>query len=154
MSRRRARIRARGLIRTRLDTVCIRTDQKAPREADSNCDSNATAHRANAAPDGTRGSLSFRHTTYSWAELIRMRSLGANLGATRANDFPRQANGCGQAGADHASSRTGPDDAERLTGIYGSEDWEFGSFLYRSKTTARCLNWGFMGSATLPGSTR
>jgi len=50
-----------------------------------------------------------------------MWSLGANVGATWANDFPRQTNEDGQAGGDHASSRTGPDDAERLTGIYGSD---------------------------------
>ena len=52
--------------------------------------------------------------------LIRRRSLGANLGATSVNDFPRRANGSGQADGDHASSQTDPDDAERLTGIYGS----------------------------------
>jgi hypothetical protein len=50
---------------------------------------------------------------------ITMWSLGANVAATQADDFPRQANGYGQAGDDHASSRTDPDDAERLTGIYG-----------------------------------
>jgi hypothetical protein len=50
-------------------------------------------------------------------------STGANVGATRANDFPRQANECGQASGDHASSRTHPDDAERHAGIYGSESW-------------------------------
>jgi hypothetical protein len=58
--------------------------------------------------------------------LIGMWSLGANLGATRANDFPRQANGYGQAGGDLASSRTDPDDAERLTGIYGLEGLRIG----------------------------
>jgi hypothetical protein len=42
------------------------------------------------------------------------------LGAICANDFLRQANGYGQADSDHPSSRTDPDDAERLTGIYGS----------------------------------
>jgi hypothetical protein len=41
-------------------------------------------------------------------------------GAIGADDFPRQANGSGQADGDYASSRTDPDDAERLTGIYGS----------------------------------
>jgi hypothetical protein len=50
-----------------------------------------------------------------------MLSLGAMSGATRANDFPRQADGSGQADGDHASSRTDPDNAERQTGIYGSE---------------------------------
>jgi len=45
---------------------------------------------------------------------------GSPTGATRPDDFPRQANGCGQASGAHASSRTGPDHAERLTGIYGS----------------------------------
>jgi len=51
--------------------------------------------------------------------------LGANVGATRANDFPRLADRYGQASDDHVSSRTGPDDVERLTGIYGLEgrDW-------------------------------
>jgi hypothetical protein len=43
------------------------------------------------------------------------------MGATRANDFPRQANEYEQAGGDHASSRTHPDDAERHAGIYGSD---------------------------------
>src|SRR5215470_11180743 len=50
-----------------------------------------------------------------------MRSLGANVGAIRANDFPRQANGYGQATDDHPSSWTDLDDAERLTGIYESD---------------------------------
>jgi hypothetical protein len=35
--------------------------------------------------------------------LIRMQSLGANKGATRANDFIRQVDGYGQAAGDHAS---------------------------------------------------
>ena len=43
------------------------------------------------------------------------------MGATRAYDFPRQADGYGQAGGDHASLRTDPDDDERLTGIYGTD---------------------------------
>ena len=38
--------------------------------------------------------------------------------ATRADDFPRQADEYGQAADDHARSRTHPDDAERRTGIY------------------------------------
>jgi hypothetical protein len=50
-----------------------------------------------------------------------MRSLGANVGATRANEFPRKADGPGQTRGDHASSRTDPENAERLTGIYGSD---------------------------------
>ena len=45
------------------------------------------------------------------------------LGAIRANDFLRQANEYGHAGGDDASSRTDPDSAERLTGIYGSAGW-------------------------------
>ena len=57
--------------------------------------------------------------TVAMIELIRMRSLGANVGATRANDLARHANESGQASGDHASSRTDPNDAERLTGIYG-----------------------------------
>jgi hypothetical protein len=43
------------------------------------------------------------------------------VGATRANDFPRQANRYGQAEGDLPSMRTDPDKAERLTGIYGLE---------------------------------
>ena len=43
------------------------------------------------------------------------------MGAVRVNDFPCRANGYGQASGDHASSRTSLDNAERLTGIYGSE---------------------------------
>ncbi len=49
-----------------------------------------------------------------------MNAPGANVGATRANDFPRQANRYGQADSDLPSMRTDPDKAERLTGIYGS----------------------------------
>jgi hypothetical protein len=37
----------------------------------------------------------------------------------------------GQARGDHASSRTDPDHAERLTGIYGSEGWGFESLRAR-----------------------
>jgi hypothetical protein len=50
------------------------------------------------------------------------------LGATRANDFCRQSDECGQAGGGHASSRTDPDTPERLTGIYGSD--AFGGALW------------------------
>jgi len=46
-----------------------------------------------------------------------MQLLGANVGAIQTNDFPRQENQSGQAGGDHASSRTGPDSAQRLTCI-------------------------------------
>ncbi len=57
-----------------------------------------------------------------------MRSLGASLGATRANNFPRQADESEQAAGDQASWRTGSDNLERLTGIYGLEglhnDWK------------------------------
>jgi len=35
-------------------------------------------------------------------------ALGAILGATRANDFPPQANESGRAGRDHVSLRTDP----------------------------------------------
>ena len=42
------------------------------------------------------------------------------MGAIRANDFPRRVNRYGQAGGDHASSRTGLDGPERQAGIYGS----------------------------------
>jgi hypothetical protein len=41
--------------------------------------------------------------------------MGVNVGATQANDFPRQADGYEQAGGDHASPRSDTDDAERLT---------------------------------------
>jgi hypothetical protein len=34
------------------------------------------------------------------------------MGAIGPNDFPRQANGYGQASGDHASSRTDPEDTE------------------------------------------
>jgi hypothetical protein len=57
---------------------------------------------------------------------------GANMGATEANGFPRQANNHEQAGGDDARSRTDPDDAERLTDIYGSEGWGFESLRARS----------------------
>lgn len=43
------------------------------------------------------------------------------MGATRANDFPAEANGYGQAADNHARSRTDPDSDERRTGIYGTE---------------------------------
>jgi hypothetical protein len=36
------------------------------------------------------------------------------------NDLPGQANGYGLPGSDHASSRTEPDNAERLNGATGS----------------------------------
>jgi hypothetical protein len=57
------------------------------------------------------------------ASLIRKRLLGANLGATRVNDFPRPANECEQATSKLPRSRTDLDDAERDTGNYGSEGW-------------------------------
>src|SRR5262245_46869435 len=60
-----------------------------------------------------------------------MRPPGANVGATPVNDFLHQTNGYGQTDGDHASSRTDPDDAERLTGIYGSEGWGFESLRAR-----------------------
>ena len=37
------------------------------------------------------------------------------MGAIGPNDFPRQANGYGQPSGDHVSSRTDPDDTDRLT---------------------------------------
>ena len=57
--------------------------------------------------------------------------MGAMSGAIGANDFPRQSDGSGRAAGDHASSRTDPDDTERLTGIYGSEGWGFESLRAR-----------------------
>jgi hypothetical protein len=51
--------------------------------------------------------------------------VGANVGATRANDFPRRANEHGQAADQHPRSRTGLDDAEHEAGNYGSEGWRF-----------------------------
>ena len=66
-------------------------------------------------------------SSWPWSKFSRLaRSLGANVGAIRANNFPRQADGHGQATDDHPSSWTNPDDAERLTGIYGSAGWGFG----------------------------
>jgi hypothetical protein len=43
------------------------------------------------------------------------------------NGLPVQANGYGQPASDHASSRTEPNNAEHLTGIYGSEGRGFES---------------------------
>jgi hypothetical protein len=80
---------------------------------DSLGDSNAAAPQSESTHPSNRGSPS-RGATRAGPELTRMRSLGANVGAIRPNGFPRQANGCGQAGDDHASSRTDPDNAERL----------------------------------------
>jgi hypothetical protein len=56
------------------------------------------------------------------------------MGATRANDFPRRADDSGRAACDHARSRADPDDAERDTGIYGSEGWGFESLRARQVT--------------------
>ena len=50
----------------------------------------------------------------------RIRSGEPTWESPQANGFPRQTNGLGQAGSDHPSSRTDPDDPGRLTGIYGS----------------------------------
>ncbi len=63
-------------------------------------------------------------SSWPWSKFSGLaRSLGANVGAARANNFPGQADGYGQATDDHPSSRTNPDDAERRTGIYGSQGW-------------------------------
>jgi hypothetical protein len=59
------------------------------------------------------------------------------LGATRANGFMRQSNEYGQAGSDHASPRTDPDNAERLTGIYGSALGTAGAAPYRREKWRR-----------------
>jgi len=56
---------------------------------------------------------------------------GSQLGSHPDERLPTQANGSGQAGGDHASSRTDLDDAERLTGTYGSEGWGFESLRAR-----------------------
>jgi hypothetical protein len=63
-----------------------------------------------------------------------MRSLGEMLGGIGADDLLRQANKYGWADCDHASPRTDPDDAERRTGIYGSDGgrWVRGPGLARS----------------------
>ena len=58
--------------------------------------------------------------------------MGANLGATRVNDFPHSANDCGQATGDFPRSRTDLDDAERDTGNYRSEGWGFESLRART----------------------
>jgi hypothetical protein len=49
--------------------------------------------------------------------VIRMRPLGAIVGAIHPNDFPRQANGYGQVGGDHASLRPIRTTLNSLTGI-------------------------------------
>jgi len=41
------------------------------------------------------------------------------MGAIRVNDFLRSANGCGQAGGDHLSSRIDPDNAVSSDGAFG-----------------------------------
>ena len=46
--------------------------------------------------------------------------MGADVGATRANDLSRQADDNEHAADNLASSRTDPNDAERDTGNYGS----------------------------------
>jgi hypothetical protein len=121
---------------TVLDDLPKPTEQMV---ADSSGDSNATTRQATAAHDGTQDRGALAHRPAPWPELIRMRSLGANVGAIRANDFPRKANRYGQAVGDHASLRTDPDDAERLTGIYGSEGWGFESLRARSKMQVSAL---------------
>jgi hypothetical protein len=63
--------------------------------------------------------------------------LGANVGAIRANDISRQANGYVQADDDHPSPRTDPDNAERLTGIYGSAPGTAGAAPYRREKWLR-----------------
>ena len=77
--------------------------------------------------------------------------MGANMGATRANDLPRQADDYGHAYDNLASSRTDPNDAERDAGNYGSEGWGFESLRARhvmSQDIGMTLNprsagWGF-----------
>ena len=59
------------------------------------------------------------------------------MGAIRLNAFPRRADGYGQAGGDHASSRTDPDNAERLTGICGSALGTAGAAPYRREKWLR-----------------
>jgi hypothetical protein len=58
----------------------------------------------------------------------RMRSVGANMGATRANDFPHQADKHGQVAGNHPRSRTDLDDAERDAGNYGIRRLEVQAF--------------------------
>jgi hypothetical protein len=60
---------------------------------------------------------------------------GSQRGSHRGERLSRQADESGQAGGDHASSRTDPDDAERDTGNYGSEGWGFESLRARQQTT-------------------
>jgi hypothetical protein len=54
--------------------------------------------------------------------MVRRWSPGANVGATRANEFPCRRTGMDKMARDHSMSRTDPNGAERLTGIYGSDD--------------------------------
>ncbi len=51
--------------------------------------------------------------------------MGAKVGATRANDFPRRADEHGQAADQHPRSRIDLDAAEREAGNYGSAGWRF-----------------------------
>ena len=63
------------------------------------------------------------------------------LGAIGANDFLRQADEYGHTDGDHASSRTDPDNTERLTCIYGSAGCAFQS-LPSLKLGNRCSGRG------------
>ena len=65
---------------------------------------------------GTSGSTDANGLQPDAVRKLATRSLGANVGATRANDFPRQADDYGQAADNLASSRTDPNDDERDTG--------------------------------------
>src|SRR5262245_42677606 len=73
-------------------------------------------------PGRPRNSISRRHCNVfllwhgsNYKDQVTGSQCGSHLGKRP----PRQANGCAQANGDHARSRTDPDNAERLTGIYG-----------------------------------
>jgi len=78
--------------------------------------------------------------------LTQGRGLGANLGATRTNDFRCQADGFGQPIDDQPSSRTDPDDGDRLTGIYGSEGWGSSPSERARSTALRPLGSGLLAN--------
>jgi hypothetical protein len=63
--------------------------------------------------------------------LIRRRSLGAIVGASRPNGFLRQTNEYGQADSDHASLRTGLDNAEQHDRYLRIRSWGFESLRAR-----------------------
>jgi len=65
------------------------------------------------------------------------------MGATQANDFPRQTGECGQAARDHPRPRTNPDGAERGPGMaFSPSTTQNQRDSCRSLTTLRLLGGG------------